>query len=370
MISHLLNRMDVYRYLLLLSTLLNAFAFLYCFTKMNIKTLYLGREKKKRGILTGPSERSRITIAARNATKAILNILLTMLLLISSLYVTVTSDIALAPYFTFNSTIGYSMCLLLAVCLFNLVLRLDTDSLCLRNIHEIPMFMVMALLCTTIIVKQENAMAGIICQIMSGSLFSDELYRVRCCINNTGKTTPPSNVAMKYHLIFRIAMHLLCNIVFPIVMFFVPSWFSKEEFFGMHLASIIIFFLSTVFLLLCNMWRFNCLLHDFIQFYQGAPAAPVGATKAPFTAGAPLPNVTLNVQNALLKEYFMNTSSAKNVLLEEYNKTLFTPETTSVLLDDDEYTNLTTQSDNIEHTVIYTRNGYILLKEVPNLDGN
>jgi hypothetical protein len=226
---------------------------------MVTKSIYRKHELKMVACVEMINHR-RISSSAHITAKGILNMTTSFLLLCIAIYVTATSTVCYKPFFGYHDTIGSAMCFLLAVCIFNMVLLLLTESLSLRNIHEIPMYMVTSLVSIAIIVKQENAIAGVVSLFMFGSVLSDELYNVRSI--SLDATTRKSNKGVH---IFRVAMHILCNTMFPVVVFFVPAWYTQEKFFAMDKSSIIIFFFAVTFFVICNAWRLNFVLKQLFR---------------------------------------------------------------------------------------------------------
>ena len=251
--------MTLYDCSLLISGLLNVFVFSYGFILMITKSIYRKHEHKLAACVEMINGK-RVSTFAHITTKAIISITTSLAMVGIAIYVTITSEVPYNPFFAYDSNIAFAICFLLSVCIFNMVLMLLTETLCLRNLHEIPVYMVTGVVSIAILLREENAVAGVICLFMFGSILSDELFNIRSISFDSSAKRCNKGVQA-----FRLSMHILCNGIFPVIMFCVPTWFSKLNLFQMDKSSLIIFFFAVTFFICCSGWRLKCVLKHFFM---------------------------------------------------------------------------------------------------------
>lgn len=163
----------------------------------------------------------------------------------------VTTDISTRPFFLFNRTIEFSICLLLGSCTFNALVVMFGEKLSKKNVHIVINYINGAIILSGVLYWSENAIIGVAGLFMSGGMLWNELV-------NMAETRDNYKVENKYNVLvsLQLFMYLLCGLVLPFIILAIPFIFTSEKISHLHPISLIMFFWTIVFYLCYNTWCF------------------------------------------------------------------------------------------------------------------
>ena len=248
---------EIKDYVFLSSGILNVMTFLYGLIYLIAKKLHGGNRNAAGYACCQCEEVHDTSTLPKIISKCLINISTGIGLMGTSLYILTTNQLFDAPFVTINEDARLAITLALTLSMFNVVLTLLAGKITAQNFHEVPLYCVKAVLCAFIFRSGENAISGVTLLFMYGSIVADhfvDLYSARNATKNEGRQA----IRSQWVYLMQFFMHLVCNFFYPAIVMTTTTWLSRAEVFAMSTSSIVVFFGTLTFFLVCNSWRLLC----------------------------------------------------------------------------------------------------------------